>query len=362
VRLAIKSLLFFVVAVVAISMSSPTSAFAHGLGGAQAQDSTSDVTAIAPETDEFSIRTIEHGERIEVIRTSEKDIVILGVDNEPYILINNDGVFENDLSATRIINESTSYEDPQSRLEEFEDTSGDPDTPPEWKKVSESQTYRYHDHRAHYMGSTDNITDLGTSTIPVRAGDTLHSVEFTLTAQKSPSWVLYGIVFLVASAAMIVIAKNKNFAPRFFSNISIIVMSCVIAIAEIVHVYGYFAFTYESLSQEITGSIFSLSVVFLAVATAVVFFVHRTIDAETNWNRHAPLLCMTGFIGFVAGAAAEYNAFLKPYLPTTLNYTLVRLVITGVGVICIALLTLGLSHVTSSSTSTLATTEKDSPA
>src|SRR5690606_8421557 len=107
-------------------------------------------------------------ERVELTRTNNADVVVLGVDNEPYILINEKGVFENAKSATRLINQSTSKGYSKSSLKEFYETSDDPEQPPSWKKVSSSQSYRWHDHRAHYMGTIPSgAIDLGTSSLIV---------------------------------------------------------------------------------------------------------------------------------------------------------------------------------------------------
>lgn len=136
-------------------MSQPTRADAHGIGGVEPSTSSAHVTSVDPATQDFAIISIENGSRVKLRKLGNTDIIVLGVSSEPYIKISSQGTFLNQKSATRLINQSTSGSTTaQNETKEFAQTSDDPNTPPVWKKVSSSDTYRWHDHRAHYMGST----------------------------------------------------------------------------------------------------------------------------------------------------------------------------------------------------------------
>src|SRR5690606_28013904 len=96
-------------------------------------------------------------------------------------------------SATSIINKSTSKDfSIENFAREAAKTSDDPKTPPSWEKVSSSNSYAWHDHRTHFMGTvpSDSI-DLGGGNLPVLVDSKIHQVSFSFTAgNRSQIWIL----------------------------------------------------------------------------------------------------------------------------------------------------------------------------
>ena len=85
----VKSLMakssYIVAFVLFILLITPSNAFAHGIGGATSSDSNARVIKIVPNSKEFSARTVENGQRLEITRKSKNDLFVLGVDGEQYL-------------------------------------------------------------------------------------------------------------------------------------------------------------------------------------------------------------------------------------------------------------------------------------
>lgn len=126
-------------------------AAAHGGQGSERVAATNyrtTITAITPAVEGIDVRVLEVGSRIELRNRTAEDVVVLGYRDEPFLRVGPDGVFENVRSPSTYANA-----DRQGRTEIPK--SADPDAEPEWRKVSDGSTARWHDHRAHWMGNED---------------------------------------------------------------------------------------------------------------------------------------------------------------------------------------------------------------
>lgn len=134
-RVLLSFLATVIIATSVLTMSQPTRADAHGIGGVEPSTSSAHVTSVDPATQDFAIISIENGSRVKLRKLGNTDIIVLGVSSEPYIKISSQGTFLNQKSATRLINQSTSGSTTaQNETKEFAQTSDDPNTPPVWKK------------------------------------------------------------------------------------------------------------------------------------------------------------------------------------------------------------------------------------
>ena len=73
---------------------------------------------------------------------------MLGYDHEPYLRVGRRGVFENTRSPATYLNRSTT-------ISGRPPASADASAAPVWRRISSGTTARWHDHRAHFMGSDD---------------------------------------------------------------------------------------------------------------------------------------------------------------------------------------------------------------
>jgi hypothetical protein len=121
--------------------------FAHDGNGGASSDYLIEVTGFEGDSTGFEVRPVELGDRMELVRTTANDVEIVGYDGEPYIRLGEDGVFEN-------LNSPSHY----TNLDRFARTATPPTaTPtaePNWVKLSDGNSVRWHDHRTHWMDPT----------------------------------------------------------------------------------------------------------------------------------------------------------------------------------------------------------------
>ncbi|MEO8266703.1 MAG: hypothetical protein ABI706_14470 [Ilumatobacteraceae bacterium] len=121
--------------------------FAHGGNGGASSDYRIEVTGFEGDSSGIDVRPVELGNRMELVRTTAKEVQILGYDGEPYIRLGADGVFENYNSPSHYTN-----------LDRFARTVTPPtatdDATPNWVKLSDGNSVRWHDHRTHWMDPT----------------------------------------------------------------------------------------------------------------------------------------------------------------------------------------------------------------
>jgi hypothetical protein len=135
-------------AVLAATVLAPAQpAFAHGGNGGASSDYRIEVTGFEGDATGIEVRPVELGNRMELDRTTAQDVQILGYDGEPYIRLDDGGVFENINSPAHYIN-----------LDRFARTpipaTATATAEPNWVKLSDGASVRWHDHRTHWMDPT----------------------------------------------------------------------------------------------------------------------------------------------------------------------------------------------------------------
>jgi hypothetical protein len=122
-----------------------TPAEAHPVAGAPASsDWRVDVQGISPHADGVSLRAIDAGVRLELTVSGPATVIVSGYQNEPYLRIGPDGVFENRRSPATYLNSSmTGAPVPDD---------ADPEREPDWQRTDTARVARWHDHRTHWMG------------------------------------------------------------------------------------------------------------------------------------------------------------------------------------------------------------------
>jgi len=334
----------------AISISS---ASAHGVGGLEPSKTKASVKSIVPKTDFFKAESIENGDRFKVTRTSNEDVIVLGVDDEPYILINERGTFINSKSATGLINKSaTSDYSKTVSKSDFEKTSIDPNQIPEWERTNSSQSYAWHDHRTHYMGSVPSgVTDLGTSSLKIKSGNETFVVNLSFTA-SGKSLNIVPLVFLFISVIAIAgfALGKKTLFNRIMNRKLVTALLLIIFAFEIIHVWGYIAFSQNDFWEEATSTMYSIALISLSGLTA--YRLLKNSSAKNPWDQEiekkAPLISITAFVGIFVGAVFEYKTFTYPYLPTIYSPEIAQLLVSTIALCSVALFILGIQNVKAS--------------
>ena len=122
-------------------------AFAHGGNGGASSDYRIEVTGYDGDATGIEVRPVELGNRMELVRTTAKEVEILGYEGEPYIRLDADGVFENVNSPAHYINLDRFARKPVPATATAKAT-------PNWVKLSDASSVRWHDHRTHWMDPT----------------------------------------------------------------------------------------------------------------------------------------------------------------------------------------------------------------
>lgn len=313
----------FVLLILLSILISPSRAYAHGIGGIEASETVTKVDSIDPKTTDFTVKAIENGSRIRLTRTSNKDVILLGVDNEPYILINDNGTYMNMRSATRIINKSTANTvvSPEKLKDEFNETSSDPNAKPSWIKLSDSQSHDFHDHRAHYMGIVPNgVTNIGKNTLPIQVNNQLYTVNLHFeTKQQNQNYLpLLLLIFVIVLISAFAVVKRDLFINSARRS-NLILYLALIFICESLHLLGYLRLSQYSFFSELGAIFYGLILLILCVISIFVIAKDSENTGYPLLNAHAPLLSATGFIGVVAGAVIEYKSLIYPYPASTFS-------------------------------------------
>lgn len=125
---------------------------AHNVSGVSATNYLTTLDGISPDTPGITAQVVEAGSRLELTNTNDRDVVVLGYEDEPYLRIGPDGVFENQRSpATYLNRDRTGSQTGPSNV--------DPEAAPDWKQISSGHTARWHDHRIHWMGAAVDRPD-----------------------------------------------------------------------------------------------------------------------------------------------------------------------------------------------------------
>jgi hypothetical protein len=124
---------------VAVSLAVPSAALAHE-GPLFGTDYRTTVETVP---DGVAVRVVGGDDRIAVTRTGAAPILIFGYGDEPYLRLDDEGVWENRNSPAVALNAERA---PSGSL------TGDA-LPPDWQRVDGGRTALFHDHRTHWMGS-----------------------------------------------------------------------------------------------------------------------------------------------------------------------------------------------------------------
>ena len=132
-------------AIVVLVLAAARPASAHAVDGAQPTNYRTDITSITPPSPGFDVRVLEFGGRLELTNRSARELIVLGYEGEPFLRLDARGVFENRRAPSTYLSASRDARTPVPGAARA-------DAEPVWVRVSASQTARWHDHRAHWMG------------------------------------------------------------------------------------------------------------------------------------------------------------------------------------------------------------------
>ena len=212
-RAAARAVVVLLGAIAVLAVGGPASA--HVGGGAAGSDFDGRVLSVSPEIPGLSVRILQFGDELELINGTDREVVVPGYSDEPYLRIGPDGVWRNVHSPATYIN-----------LDRYGRTTlpaeADAAAAPAWQQVSTEPHYVWHDHRTHWMSENllppqvaaepDRSHTVFDWTVPLRHGDTPVVVAGELTWSPPPPglvWALYAVPALLAVVAGLVLRTPR---------------------------------------------------------------------------------------------------------------------------------------------------------
>jgi hypothetical protein len=139
------------------------------------------VSSVTPTVKGVQVEVLNFDDRLLMHNTSGKDVLILDYKQQPYAQIKADGTVQVNTS-------SEAYYLNEDRLGETAVPTNLPATP-QWKTLSKTARFEWHDHRAHWMGKSDPPqlknkdvrTKIDDWEVPVEIGGQKGQIAGTLT-------------------------------------------------------------------------------------------------------------------------------------------------------------------------------------
>ncbi|HEY7137912.1 MAG TPA: hypothetical protein VIB48_22845 [Acidimicrobiia bacterium] len=313
---------FVAVATVATLVVSAAPAWAHGVSGVQPTNYRTTVSGVTPPVDGITVRAVDLGGKLQLTNRSGTDVVVLGYQNEPYLRVGPRGVFENTRSPAVFLNRTTV---PSAAAPKRYDASA----PPVWHKVSDAQTVRWHDHRAHWMGAaappevsrdpSARHVVISNWNVPARYGN--RAVAFTGDVVWIPGpspWPWLGGA--LAIAAVVVLAARTRSWPLVLA-----VATALLVAGEAVHIAGLWGATTANTVSKLGASVYSIAGCLVGIGALAMLRRRDPYDAT-------PVVLVAAVFLLIAGGFADITSITRSQLPSTLPEALARgVVMTALG-------------------------------
>jgi hypothetical protein len=297
-----------------VVLASP--AAAHGIGGIQPRNYESVLLRVAPRIPGVELSVVDLGDRLSLTNTSNRSVVVLGYDGEPYLRVGPHGVFQNRRSPATYLNTALI---PTRRPPKIADSSA----APEWRKLSSGTTAIWHDHRVHYMGSEDppavqrdpssrHLVDRWV--VELRAGNRTVRASGELVYVPPPSVWPYVTVAIVLALTIVLLSRTTAWRAALASGLALMVVS------DLLHVMGLWNATTASTGTKLAESAYSLVGVALGLL-ALLWMWRRGAEAAM------PLVLIAAIFIFFAGGLADVSTIGHSQIPTTLPPTLARVLV-----------------------------------
>ena len=288
-------------------------AAAHGVGGVQPSNFETTVDGTTPRVRGLTVQPVDLGNELELRNDSGAEVVVLGYQGEPYLRVDSRGVFENRRSPATYLNRTRTGTTPVP-------ADADPAAAPEWNRIGSGTVVRWHDHRAHWMGTDDPPA-------VTRAPDRRHVIDqwsFQLrrgsqdiTVTGHLVWVPgpspWKWVFGALAAAVLVVALSRTRVWQWV----LVGALAVLAVSETAHVVGAWTATTAGFATKLGASVYSLGGIALAVVALVWLIVRPPSNA-------IPAVLFAGLIVAVAGGLADLTTLTRSQLPTDAPATIAR--------------------------------------
>jgi hypothetical protein len=315
VRTARAVLATVVIALGAVATSAAP-AGAHGAGGLQPTNYRSRVLSITPAVTGLTVHSVDLGGKLELTNRSGHDVVVLGYDREPYLRVGPRGVFENARSPARYLNRTL-------RGTTRVPASADPDAPPQWRRIGDGPTVRWHDHRAHWTSTEDPPEvqrDPGSPHLVTDFLVQLRTDGRTVRVRGDVRWVPgpspWGWLAGAAALALglVIVGRTRRWPTALAVGLVLMI------VAQLVHIVGLWGGSTASSLSQLGASAYALGGIAIAIV-GLVLLVRRGAHAAV------PLALLAGLFLALAGGLADVTTVSRSQVPTTMPLWLDRLAV-----------------------------------
>lgn len=290
---------------------------AHDVGSLLSNYETR-LTSVTPQVDGIEVAVIEGGNRIEVRNDTDEELVVLGYEGEPYLRVGPEGVFENLNSPATYVNAD------RDATTAVPDRAADPTVEPEWRQISDAPLARWHDHRIHWMSSSDppvvqeapgeeHVVIEGW-VVPMTFGDETIEVVGDLVWLPAPSPALPAVLVLVLAGALTATGLLGSWRLWSAAGVVLLLAGCTTTALGL----GFFTSgsTTEQLGEALADALY-LPFLLVAGVVSVVLLARR--------HPFAPYLTIfVGAVGGLFGGLLEARMLTNSVLPTALDAAVAR--------------------------------------
>ena len=305
------------VAGIAIVVATASPASAHGAGGLQPTDYVVDVHGVRPPIPGVTVRAVDLGSKLELRNVGRVPVTVLGYDDEPYLRVTRDGVFENTRSPAVFFNRGATITGSLPK-------SYDSAAKPKWRKISDGNAVRWHDHRAHWMGNDDPpvvARDRSKPHVVMRDWEVpLHVARADATISGDARWLpppspWPWILGAVALAALVIILGRTRSWGRVLA-----ITLAVLLVSEAVHIAGGWSVATNGFLAKLGAGMYSIAGWVIGLV-ALIWLLRRDPRDAT------PIVLIAALFLFIAGGLADVPSLTHSQLPTTLEPWLARLTV-----------------------------------
>jgi hypothetical protein len=295
-------------------VTSAQPAAAHSVGGVEASNYETTVRAVRPAVRGLEVTSVDLGNELELRNETGRDVIVPGYQGEPYLMVGRQGVFENRRSPAVYLNRTRDGKTPVP-------SSADAAAAPEWQKVDSGTTARWHDHRVHWMGTSDPSVvsrDPGRRhlidrwQIDLRRGTQTIAVTGELVWVPGPSpwgWVLGAL-----GAALVLVGLSRTRVWRW----ALAAALAIVVVSETAHVIGQWSASTASFATSLSASVYAIDGIALAAVALVWILVRPPSNA-------IPAVLFAGLVVAAAGGLADLTVLTRSQIPNDLPTGIARL-------------------------------------
>lgn len=303
----LRAVVLAAVAAAALVMNAAP-AWAHGVSGLQPTDYRTTVRGVVPPIPGVRVRAVDLGGKLELTNSTPVDVVIRGYQNEPYLRVGPRGVFENTWSPAVLLNRTTTPTGaPPAPV--------DPNAAPTWRQISTASKVAWHDHRAHWMGSSPppEVTSDSSHRHVVIAGWQVPMTYGSMQANATGDvvWIpppspLPWTLGAVGIAASVTVASRTRRWP-----IALAVALALLVGAEAAHIAGLWGASTASTVSKTGSSLYSLAGCIVGLGALALIRRRDPYDAT-------PVVLISAVFLFIAGGLADVTTLSRSQIPSTL--------------------------------------------